>query len=92
MIERLLQRSKTSGRIDDNIITFEKRYEGYLKDSLPVVEHLENANVKLIKVSYDDNQHISTIKLSRTDIFSGKWRRAMDPFHGCAHGMVKNMS
>lgn len=51
MIERLLKRSETSGRIDDKVSIFEKRYEGYLDESVPVIEHLRTANVKLIEVS-----------------------------------------
>jgi adenylate kinase family enzyme len=54
MIARLLDRSRTSGRIDDNIVTYEKRYEGYLKDSLPVVEHLKNSKTRLIEVRRAD--------------------------------------
>lgn len=91
MIERLLQRSKTSGRIDDNVVVFEKRYEGYLKDSLPVVEHLKNVNVRLIEVSCDD-QHILMRELKRIDIFSRKRRTGMDQIQRCAHGIVRTMS
>lgn len=90
MIERLLERSKTSERIDDNVFVFEKRYEGYLKDSLPVVEHLKNVNVRVIEVSCD-NQHISTKELNRIDIFSRKRRTGLDRFQRCTHGIVKEM-
>jgi hypothetical protein len=54
MIERLLNRSRTSGRVDDNIVTYEKRYEGYLNDFLPVVDHLKNTEARVIKVRCGD--------------------------------------
>ena len=54
MKERLLKRLKTSGRVDDNVATFEKRYEGYLKESLPLINHLRATNARLIEVSGSD--------------------------------------
>lgn len=71
MLERLLQRSKISLRIDDNISIFEKRFEGYLQDSLPVVQHLKNFNVKLIVVSCNDRRMLMQ-ELNVIDIFSRK--------------------
>lgn len=53
-MERLLERAITSGRVDDTVAIFEKRYEGYLEDSLPVIEHLKSAKVRLIEVSCCD--------------------------------------
>lgn len=54
MLERLLQRSKTSGRIDDNVATFEKRYAGYVEDSLPAIVHLMDREVTVFDVSCDN--------------------------------------
>ena len=65
MIERLLNRSRTSGRVDDNIVTYEKRYEGYLKHSLPVVKHLENTKARLIKVRCGDQLPLMRTKQDR---------------------------
>lgn len=41
MLERVQTRAKTSQsvRIDDNLETFEKRYQGYLDDTMPVINH-----------------------------------------------------
>ncbi|CAG8784477.1 1960_t:CDS:2 [Cetraspora pellucida] len=41
MKQRLLKRGETSGRIDDNIETIEKRFKVFQEDSLPVIKHYE---------------------------------------------------
>ncbi|CAG8817643.1 30940_t:CDS:2 [Gigaspora margarita] len=41
MKQRLLKRGETSGRIDDNIETIEKRFKVFKEESLPVVERYE---------------------------------------------------
>lgn len=38
LVERLLERGKTSGRADDNMETIEKRLEVYTDNTLPVIE------------------------------------------------------
>lgn len=38
MLQRLLRRAETSGRVDDNVETFKKRYQGFLDDSVPVLD------------------------------------------------------
>lgn len=38
MIDRILNRAKTSGRIDDNILTAHKRIQTFNQDTLPVVD------------------------------------------------------
>ncbi|CAM9306757.1 unnamed protein product [Phaeothamnion confervicola] len=38
---RLLSRGKSSGRTDDNLESARKRFETYVKNTLPVVEHYE---------------------------------------------------
>lgn len=52
MLQRLLQRGKTSGRTDDNIESIKKRFVTFVNTSMPVVEHFEKEN-KVIKVSCD---------------------------------------
>ena len=44
MLERVQKRAETSQRlrIDDNLETFEKRYQGYLDDTIPVTNHFRN--------------------------------------------------
>ena len=50
MQERLLKRSETSGRPDDNIETIQKRFATFVEKTLPVVGHYEELN-RLNKVS-----------------------------------------
>lgn len=52
MLERLLQRGKTSGRIDDNIESIKKRFKTFVETSVPVVEYFEKQG-KVVKVSCD---------------------------------------
>ena len=51
MQERLLKRSETSGRPDDNVETIRKRFATFVEKTLPVVGHYEELN-KLNKVSH----------------------------------------
>lgn len=44
MLQRLLKRGETSGRIDDNIETIKKRFETFKSSSYPVVEHYKTLN------------------------------------------------
>ena len=41
MQERLLKRGETSGRSDDNLESIQKRFDTFMGQSLPVVEHYE---------------------------------------------------
>lgn len=50
MLERLLERGKTSGRSDDNIESIKKRFRTFIETSMPVVEMFEKQN-KVVKVS-----------------------------------------
>ncbi|KAJ2804356.1 bifunctional uridylate/adenylate kinase [Coemansia helicoidea] len=38
MLDRLLDRGKTSGRTDDNIESIKKRFRTYVHDSRPVID------------------------------------------------------
>lgn len=49
MLQRLLARANTSGRVDDNEITFQKRMKDFRERTVPVIEHLKNEG-KLIEV------------------------------------------
>ena len=51
MQERLLKRSETSERPDDNIETIKKRFTTFAEKTLPVVGHYEELN-KVKKVLY----------------------------------------
>ncbi|KAL1595702.1 bifunctional uridylate/adenylate kinase [Paraconiothyrium brasiliense] len=50
MLERLLDRGKTSGRADDNIESIKKRFRTFVETSMPVVDEFESQN-KVIKVN-----------------------------------------
>uniref|UniRef100_A0A0W0FG73 Uridylate kinase n=1 Tax=Moniliophthora roreri TaxID=221103 RepID=A0A0W0FG73_MONRR len=51
MLERLLERGKTSGREDDNVESIKKRFNTYKEQTMPVIEHYE----KLGKVAEIDS-------------------------------------
>ncbi|KAJ2718911.1 bifunctional uridylate/adenylate kinase [Coemansia sp. Benny D115] len=50
LLERLLNRGKTSGRTDDNIESIKKRFRTYVNDSKPVIDAFD-AQGKVITVS-----------------------------------------
>ena len=50
MVKRLLERGKTSGRVDDNEETIRKRLQTFQKSTLPVIQHYEAVG-KVKKVS-----------------------------------------
>ncbi len=41
MINRIMERSKTSGRNDDNIDSLRKRFDTFRKETMPIVEMFE---------------------------------------------------
>jgi UMP-CMP kinase len=49
MLERLLNRGKTSGRTDDNIESIKKRFRTFIETSMPVVDEFDSQK-KVIKV------------------------------------------
>lgn len=53
MLERLLERGKTSGRTDDNIESIKKRFRTFVDTSMPVVEHFEKQN-RVVKLRCDE--------------------------------------
>jgi UMP-CMP kinase len=55
MKERLLNRGKTSGRIDDNEESIKKRFKTFVETSMPVVEYFEKQN-KVVKVKADASE------------------------------------
>jgi UMP-CMP kinase len=42
MIQRIMERSKTSGRNDDNIESLRKRFDTFKKETMPIVEMYES--------------------------------------------------
>ncbi len=52
--QRVLKRSVTSARTDDNAAAFEKRFDTYLKDSLPIIQMYEKMGlVKKVRMEGD---------------------------------------
>ena len=58
MLERLLDRAKTSHRTDDNRETFIKRMRTYRNDTQPVLDYYESKS-KLVKI--DSNKTIEEV-------------------------------
>lgn len=52
MLQRLLERGKTSGRSDDNVESIKKRFKTFIETSMPVVEYFEKQD-KVVSVSCD---------------------------------------
>jgi UMP-CMP kinase len=52
MLERLLERGKTSGRTDDNIESIKKRFRTFVETSFPVVEYFDKQG-KVVKLQCD---------------------------------------
>ena len=44
MEERLIKRGKTSGRVDDNAETIRKRFNTFVKETIPVIQNYEEKN------------------------------------------------
>lgn len=52
MLQRLLERGKTSGRADDNIESIKKRFRTFVETSMPVVDYFDKQG-KVVKVRCD---------------------------------------
>ena len=70
MLERLLERSKTSGREDDNLESIEKRFDTFVKTSVPVIEYLDKSRhiVKKIDCSKTVDEIYADVKEAMKDI------------------------
>ncbi|KIY62305.1 P-loop containing nucleoside triphosphate hydrolase protein [Cylindrobasidium torrendii FP15055 ss-10] len=44
MLERLLERGKTSGREDDNVESIKKRFRTYEEQTMPVIEYYKKSD------------------------------------------------
>lgn len=53
MLQRLLERGKTSGRTDDNTESIKKRFKVFVETSMPVVDYFA-AQGKLVKLRCDE--------------------------------------
>lgn len=69
MLERLLERGKTSGRTDDNIESIKKRFRTFIDTSMPVVDYFDKQD-KVVKVRCD--QSIDDVYGKVTDALKSK--------------------
>ncbi|QWU87149.1 hypothetical protein CA3LBN_001414 [Candidozyma haemuli] len=53
MLDRLLERGKTSGRADDNIESIKKRFRTFIETSMPVVDYFDKQG-KVVKLRCDE--------------------------------------
>ena len=56
MMERILKRADTSGRVDDNVETLKKRFANFTSETLPVTDYYQSLG-KLAKVSRYIEKH-----------------------------------
>lgn len=70
VVDRLLERGKTSGRADDNIETIHKRIEVFHNETIPVVEKFE-LNDKVRRVDVSDGT-IDDIFIDVKEIFTNE--------------------
>lgn len=52
MMDRLLERGKSSGRADDNLESIKKRFRTFVETSMPVIEYFEKQD-RVVKVGCD---------------------------------------
>lgn len=73
MLERLLKRGETSGRVDDNIDSIRKRFRTFLDTSYPVVEHYRKLD-KVHTVSCTESVDVvySKVKSIFGELFQSK--------------------
>lgn len=62
LITRLVKRSQTSGRDDDNVESIRKRLVTYKTETLPVIDHYDSQG-KVFKVDCDDSIESITLKV-----------------------------
>lgn len=68
MIERILERAKTSGRADDNLESLKKRFATFREESVPIVEQFE----KIGKCKKVDALHsIDEVNAKVLEVFAG---------------------
>lgn len=67
MTQRILERSKTSGRTDDNEETIRKRFKTYINETKPIIDKFAEMNklrtVNAVRDIYDVASEIDSIVL-----------------------------
>ena len=65
MINRIMERAKTSGRNDDNIESLRKRFDTFRKETMPIVELFETqGKTKRINALHPIDQVFEDVKTS----------------------------
>jgi len=61
--DRIMKRSETSGRSDDNLESLKKRFQTYVNETMPIIEYYQKENkVKRVKADQDPQQVFEAIK------------------------------
>lgn len=69
MLERLLERGKTSGRNDDNLESIKKRFITYDESTRPIIEHFKSINkVKTIDSNREPDVVFEDVKAAFADV------------------------
>ncbi|QRV85796.1 adenylate kinase [Ceratobasidium sp. AG-Ba] len=71
MLERLLERGKTSGREDDNVESIKKRFRTFVETSMPVVEKYRKEN----KVIIDSTRPIEVVHADVSKVLSEEFAK-----------------
>ncbi|TPX35707.1 hypothetical protein SmJEL517_g01885 [Synchytrium microbalum] len=71
MLQRLLKRSETSGRVDDNIESIKKRFVTFQETSYPVVEHYRQlSKVKTVGCEKDVDAVYDDVKAAVAEVLA----------------------
>ncbi|KAI9858943.1 MAG: hypothetical protein M1813_007245 [Trichoglossum hirsutum] len=75
MEQALAFEKETSGRVDDNELTFNKRMKGFWEETMPVIEYFQTKD-KLIVINCDGplDEGYFTIK-QKIEVFPSSWSR-----------------
>ncbi|XP_060523350.1 UMP-CMP kinase [Cylas formicarius] len=62
-LQRCLKRGATSGRVDDNVESLKKRFNTYISETKPIIEHYANLNlVKTVDGSKSKDEVFNEVK------------------------------
>ncbi|KAF8652743.1 hypothetical protein AX16_004240 [Volvariella volvacea WC 439] len=77
MLNRILERAKTSGREDDNIESLKKRFVTYRNDTKPVLEYYENQGKVAEVDSTGTIEEVHTLASAVVkDVFAGRYPKS----------------
>ena len=67
MLERMLNRAETSGRVDDNLETFKKRYKGFLEDSAGVIAEFQARGSEVPGEGEEEGERSASLRFCKVD-------------------------